>query len=250
MDRRLVSGSVTALAALALALTGAAGGGGTDAAFTDRTTVPDNTLGAGSLVLDVARPGGAGTELDFDGLLPAAVGSRRMWVVANDPASTPGATLVLTLRNLRDTPAPCATGRSKALAEQASGVPGCVVTPGSVSGTPAQGNLSRLLAVTVTARPGTAATCAQPGDGTPLLTGQPGNLYALARGGVGTTVAVVGADGSPLRLSPGAGVCVEVTATWPPSTTTAPDPEHPLDNAAQGDSLSVEAVFTLEQVRL
>lgn len=247
MDRRLLTGALAAAAAVALGV-----GGGTYSAFSDSADVPGSTVAAGVLLLDLGPSGSADTAVSFQDLVPGAASARAMWVAANDAASGPAATLRLTLQHLVDVPAPCDTSRGKALGEIASGIGGCAVSGESVSGMPVQGNLSRVLQVDLTAGPATAgsSSCAGGADTAAVAlpwTGR-GNLRTAARAnaGAGTTVELT--DGAtPLILRPGQGVCVTVRVSWP-AAAAASDREHPTDDAAQGDALSLGVRFDLTQV--
>lgn len=250
MDRRLVSGTVAGLAAIVLAT-----GGGTLAAFDDDADVPHNLAGAGVLQLDLDRSGGASTALSFTNLQPGTRTTNRLWVAANDAASTVSATLGLAVHNLVDTPAACDVSLGKAEGDIASGISGCAVSDGVISGTPSIGVASRMLEFTATyvaaVDPASCATHA-PGTSSLLPTSGPGNLYAAAtaNAGAGTRIAITGDDGTPVALAPGQGVCIALNAYWPPNVTDAihASPEHPVDNAAQGDSFSVNVDFDLTQV--
>jgi predicted ribosomally synthesized peptide with SipW-like signal peptide len=242
MDRRLVRGGLAALAALALGV-----GGTTLAAFDDFTDVPGNEVGAGVMLLDLDAAGSATTAVTLAGLVPGATVHRLMWVARNDSSSAPDGTLSLTLHGLIDSAAPCDTSRGKALAEIAAGVPGCLVDGDAVSGTPAQGNLSRVLEVAVSygAADDDPARCV-PATAASLPTTGRGNLNTLARD-AGTAIPLGGAA-APLVLAPGHGVCVALDVSWP-QTDTAPDRGHPGDTAAEGDSLTVGLRFDLVQVQ-
>lgn len=242
MDRRLVRGGLAAVAALALGV-----GGSTLSAFDDFTDVPCNTLGAGVLLLDLDAAGGASTSLTVESLLPGQDVRRLLWIATNDASSTPGATLAVTLHALHDSAGPCDTSRGKALAEIASGIAGCAVDGDAVSGTPAQGNLSRVLDLGVSyGSVGNDPAACTAGTSAPLPVTGRGNLHALAAG-AGTTVGI-GSAQSPVVIAPGQGVCVEVDLTWP-QRDAAPDADHPTDGAAEGDSLTVDLRFDLSQVQ-
>jgi hypothetical protein len=190
------------LAAFALALTG-----GTYAAPTRSVDVTGNHLRAGVLRLDLSG-GDAQARLSFPGLMPGGHSAARMWLAANDATSPVAASVALTFDRLRD-----------------------------VGGHGRPGILSQLLQFDLAVA--RTADCAH-AAGTPVtlpVTG-PGNLRALAAG-TGTRVPLRGPDGTPVVLTPGAGVCVTVSASWPPG---------PRDNDAEGDAFSVRAVVELTQV--
>lgn len=242
MNRRLVVGILAGLAAIALAFVG-----GTYSNPVGSAQVPENAVGAGVLQLDL-HGGGAHAQLDFRTLMPGATDRKLFWLAGNDPVSTMGGTLTLRFDHLADVAAPCSVSRDKALGEIASGIGGCTVSGERISGTPAQGNLSRLLALRVGYDTGAAdaASCANDTGYQPLFPDQgPGNLRLDAGHDYVLT------DGStPLVVSPGHGVCLAVSAVWPPDENPVDqaDPEHPVDNAAQGDALGVQVHFTLNQV--
>jgi hypothetical protein len=242
MNRGLVAGVLAGLSAIALA--------GIGATYSDpvgSSPVRDNTVGAGVLQLDLTG-GSADARLEFAGLMPGGSDRHLVWVATNDASSTIVGTIAVRFTDLVDVAAPCAVSRGKALGEIASGIAGCTVSGEQVSGTPQQGNLSRVLAVGIdyAAASGGAAGCG-PGDGgwSLLADNGPGDLRTLGREDYQLT------DGtSPLVLLPGQGVCLSVTARWPATGVPVEraDPEHPTDDAAQGDALRVGVRFELTQV--
>ena len=241
MNRGLVAGVLAGLSAIALA--------GIGATYSDpvgTSPVRHNAVGAGVLQLDLTG-GSADARLTFAGLMPGGSDRQLVWVATNDVSSTLGGTIAVRFTDLVDVAAPCAVSRGKALGEIASGIGGCTVAGEQVSGTPQQGNLSRVLAVGIDYAPTAddAAGCAA-GGGRPLLAFDgPGDLRTLGGDDYQLT------DGSaPLVLQPGQGVCLAVTARWPAAGTPAEqaDPEHPTDDAAQGDALRVGVRFELTQV--
>jgi predicted ribosomally synthesized peptide with SipW-like signal peptide len=248
MDRRLVSGTVAALAAILLGT-----GGGTFAAFDDASDVPDNQAASSLLLLDL----GSDATLTFAGLEPGAHTANRMWVATNESQSGVPAEVSVTVRHLVDRPGPCDTSTGKAEGDITSGIPGCTIdADGSISGVPRRGVASRMLDVSASyvpsaVDPHSCGTTA-PGTSSLLPTSGPGDLRAaaIAHHGAGTTTPVVDDQSRPVRLAPGQGVCVLISAYWPPDVTDAAhaSPDHPVDNAAQGDSFSVEVRFDLTQV--
>ncbi|WAX56043.1 CalY family protein [Jatrophihabitans cynanchi] len=242
MDRRLVSGAIAAIAAVGLGV-----GGSTSAAFNDFSDVPGNQTAAGTLQLDLT-PGASGSVVVSLGrLMPGGRSTRAVWVAANDSTSSIDGTLSLRFHDLVDTAAPCDTSRDKARAVLAAGVAGCTVTDTTVSGVPEHGSLSKVLTMSVSAaRMLGAASCSVQSQGTAVAlpeTGR-GNLAMLAASAQQLPVAE--RDGGRLVLGPGEGVCVAVTADWPGDE--APGTNEPADNAAQGDSLTVQLSFDLTQV--
>ena len=246
MNRRLVAGVLAGAAAVALGVLGATGVD-TYSNPVAEAGVPGNAVGAGMLQLDL-HGGGADAQLDFRRLTPGAADRRLFWVAANDANSSVVGTLAIRFGEVVDTPAPCAVSRGKALGEIQSGIGGCTVSGEHISGTPQQGNLSRLVAVRIDYKPaaGDAASCAA-GDGERSLLADDsvGNLR-----GVGGRAYILKDGTTPLVLAPGQGACLSVTAVWPPGANPADgaDPEHPTDNAAQGDALRMRVRFELSQV--
>ena len=245
MDSRLVSGGLAIAAAAALTAASS-----TDAAVDDFADVPGNHIVAGVMAIDLRPAGAAETAASFEHLAPGGRAERTIWI-ANDAASAPPGTVTATVHRLIDTAAPCDTSPGKAGGEIASGIAGCLVSGDVVSGIPQQGNLSRVVRFDIDYGPvaGSPGACSGASAGTRSLlrpVGR-GNLYlvATANGGAGTSVEL--SDGSrPLVLAPGDGVCVSIAATWPAATLPA-DPQHPSDEAAQGDSFTVGLRFTLDQ---
>jgi len=242
VDRRLVSGAIAAIAAVGLGV-----GGSTSAAFNDFSDVPGNQTAAGTLQLDLT-PGASGSvAVSLGRLMPGGRSTRAVWVAANDSTSSIDGTLSLRFHDLVDTAAPCDTSRDKARAVLAAGVAGCSITETTVSGVPEHGSLSRVLTVSVSAaRMLGAASCSAESDGArvALPAAGRGNLTVLAASAQPLPVAE--RDGARLVLGPGEGVCVAVTADWPGDGTRSP--ATPADNAAQGDSLTVQLSFDLTQV--
>jgi hypothetical protein len=254
VNRKLVLGVLSGLAAIALAV-----GGTTYSAFSDFGQVDGNIVGAGFLKLDVAVNGGADAGLDFGVVMPGSTTSQLIWVASVDGGSVPAAELYLRFNNLADHAAPCATSGGKATGEVESGIGGCTVNGETVSGTPVQGNLSRVLSLRVGYYPAIhhAADCAavpahEPS--TAIMAEAPGNLYtnATANDGAGIRYRLNEPNSAAaLTIGPGAGVCVGIDAGWPPDLARAqhPSPQGPNDNAAQDDSLSVDVRFDLVQAR-
>lgn len=251
MDRRLVSGSVAAVGAVLLAA-----GGSTLASFDDAAGVPHNSAGAGVLVLDLHSADSGNAAVRFAGLMPGQHATQRIWIARSDPASTVPSTMSLTITHLVDSPAPCDLSVGKAEGELASHIEGCRVRANAVSGRPAIGVASRLVQFDGSYVPdaGDSASCNSAAAGARSLFTSigPGDLYTAAHAnhGRGTTVPIVDSSADRVLLAPGHGVCVSLDAYFPPGTTDAAhaSPRHPVDNAAQGDSLSVQLRFTLTQV--
>jgi predicted ribosomally synthesized peptide with SipW-like signal peptide len=244
---------VAGLAAIALSLAMSAG---TFAAFDDIADVPANTIDAGFLQLDLHDAGSTATALSFADLRPGVRTGTLVWVPTNDSGSAVPATLNLTVRNVVDFPAPCDTSRGKAQGDITSGISGCVITPDGIDGVPSIGAASRLVDVSAKYDPAARnpSTCEGDSAATRSLfpISGPGNLNAMANadGGAGTTIPIVDSLGRPIMLGPGQGVCLAVSAYWPSDVTDAAhaSPDHPVDDAAQGDSFSVDFRFDLSQV--
>lgn len=242
MNRKLLAGAFAGAAAVSLVVVGA-----TYSEPVSSAQVPHNAVGAGVLQLDL-HSDGADARLTFRGLMPGDTNRQRFWIAANDVSSTVAGALAVRFDRVIDTPAPCGVSRGKALGEIASGIGGCTVSGDQVSGTPRQGNVSRLLAVRIgyVSSAGDAESCtADAGERSLLADNRPGNLRR-----VGRHLYLLEDGTAPLVLFPGHGACLAVTAAWPPGTTRAgsADPDRPVDDAAQGDTLQVQVHFQLTQV--
>ena len=241
------------LAAIALSLAMSAG---TFAAFDDIADVPANSINAGFLELDLHDSSTPATSLSFTDLRPGIRTGTLIWVPTNDSGSAVPATLNVTVRNVVDFPAPCDTSMGKAQGDITSGISGCVITSDGIEGTPSIGTASRMVDVSAKYDPAARkpSTCVGDTATTRSLfpSSGPGNLNAMATagGGAGTTMPIVDSLGRPLTLGPGQGVCLAVSAYWPSDVTDAAhaSPDHPVDDAAQGDSFSVDFRFDLSQV--
>jgi predicted ribosomally synthesized peptide with SipW-like signal peptide len=252
VNRKLMLGVLSGLAAIALAV-----GGSTYAAFSDFGQIDGNVVGVGFLKLSIGVGGGANAALDFGQLMPGAITNRLVWVGSDDGESVPDANLYLTLHNLTDHAALCETSRGKAIGEVESGISGCTVVGDAATGTPAQGNLSRVLSVGLgyypAIRDATACAGVQSTElRNAILAATSGNLYAsaTANDGAGVRYRLTEADGTTaLKIAPSTGACIGIDASWPPDGTRAehPSPSGPSDNAAQGDSLTVDIRFDLVQ---
>lgn len=247
MNHKLLKASLAGVAVIALAA-----GGSTYAAFSDFANLNGNSVGAGFLKLDL-NAGQGSAPLNFSKLAPGMNQFRTIWVASNDGQSVPNANLSITFKDLVDTAAPCDTSLGKATAD-----PGCTVTePGDViGGTPTAGHLSQMLTFQTQYYPqitdpqtcqATLAT-SYPSYNSILPADHPGDMYESAT--AGTTYILKNAAGTaPLVLAPGQGVCIGIGAFWangnnvPHST----NPAYPVDNAAQGDSMTFDAHFDLTQ---
>jgi len=280
MNRKLILGAVAGVAAIGLAV-----GGTTYAAYSDFGDIGNNSVAAGTLSLALGSNGQGDAPMDFGHMVPgnsSAGGDttgRTVWIVSNAGTSTPNANLAVTFKSLVDKAAACATSQGKAQGEALSDINGCGGTsPGGTAltdtGTPAQGNLSRVLTFQLIYYP----TITSPSDcATDLITkgswpadpqwafaSYPGNLYrsASANGGTGTSYTIMQTDGkTPVSLTPGQGACMFIKASWTdekqdanrasnvnnPTSHGVANPDSPTDNAAQGDSLTFDAHFDLTQ---
>jgi len=248
MNRRLVMGCVAGLAALAIA-----DGGSTYAAFSDFGDITGNSAAAGMLKLSLGPDGTGILPLDYPKLAPGSNTERTIWF-RNDGQSTPDANLSVTFGNLVDTPADCSVSLGKAQGESASGISGCTITGNAATGTPAQGNLSRVLSFqgyyypSITTPEACAAlqTADNRSEPTAFFTSGLGNLHTAAS--TSTRFLLHSASSTPLVLHPGEGGCVSISAGWESNPGTTGTPDTPVDNAAQGDSLTFVVRFDLTQV--
>jgi predicted ribosomally synthesized peptide with SipW-like signal peptide len=245
MKRKLASGVVAAVAALALTA-----GGVTYAAFSDFSDVSGNSVGSGILKLDLGPDGTGSTALEYSDMQPGSTDLQAIWV-RNDAASTPAGNLTISFTNILDTPGPCSTSLAKYLGELESGVGGCSLSDvGSGSPTPVsdQGNLSRVLSfsgayypsVTTSAACAAVTASAEPAGGVVFLSAARGNLS-----GAGTLLI----DASPatkLVLGPGDGACIGIEAGWTPGAGPYTS-SNPSDAAAQKDELDFNLRVDLVQ---
>ena len=253
MNSKLVKASLAGAAAIALAA-----GGSTFAAFSDFGSIAGNSESAGFLKLDLGVNGTDSAPLSFDRLAPGSYTGRTLWIASNDGQSVPNANLYITLHNLKDTAAPCSTSLGKAQGEMNSSISGCLITGNNATGTPTQGNLSRVLSFQGYYYPNitSPADCAAlptssapyPKDYVSFFSSGRGDLATIASG-TGTKYELMKDSTDPLVLKPGDGGCIGIGAGWVAGSDPAsPSPTHPSDNAAQGDSLTFDALFDLVQV--
>jgi predicted ribosomally synthesized peptide with SipW-like signal peptide len=256
MNRKIIMGGLAGVAAIALAV-----GGTTYSAFSDYGDTNNNTLGSGFLKLDLGANGTGNTSLDFGKMAPGPSASpdgtgRQIWIASNNGDSVPSANLFVTLHNLTDTPAPCDTSLGKASGEAASGVTGCSINGATATGTPAQGNLSRVLSFQGYYYPGITdpTACAQlnagngtyPSNRTSFFASGRGDLHSIATG-TGTKYELYSSGTTPLVLNPGQGGCIGIAALWISNPATTGSPTAPTDDAAQGDSMAFDVHFDLVQ---
>jgi hypothetical protein len=240
MNRKLLLGAAAGVAAVALAV-----GGTTYSAFSDFGDINNNTVGAGFLKLDLGQNGSGNAALNWGQLAPGNIhATRTIWVASNDGQSVPDANLSLTFHNLADQENGCASN-----GEQAAD-PTC-----NTANDP--GELSKVLTFQTQYYPDVldpAACQAAAGSyhqpySSVFASDQPGDLYQYASG-TGTKYTLKNAAGTgPLVLKPGQGVCIGIDSYW-----SHDDAAHhnsasaPVDNAAQGDSLTFDVHFDLTQV--
>ncbi|MDX6266935.1 MAG: hypothetical protein QOD70_1675 [Frankiales bacterium] len=261
MNSKLIKASLAGLAAIGLATAGS-----TFAAFSDFGNINGSQAGAGILKLNLAAGPGTATTMDFAKLYPGQSKQQFVWLASEDISSaTPHANLALTIHNLSDTGAACATSLGKASAD-----PGCVVDPttNAISGTPSansagtgNGHLSQALTTYVEVfKNATSATCSAAlgtwtmGTGQSLLNTAAGDLADPTQGAVGAghkTVIKDPSTGLPLDMKAGDGVCVGVSTYWDNNHVGTPAlkaAQDLLDNSAQGDSMKFDMHFDLTQV--
>ncbi|HEU5006131.1 MAG TPA: hypothetical protein VFT67_04110 [Jatrophihabitantaceae bacterium] len=251
MNRKLILGAMAGVAAIGLAV-----GGTTYAAYSDFGDTNGNTVEAGILKLDLGAGGQGNAHYSFGSMSPNRTTGRTVWLASNNGASTPDANLTITLHNLVDTAAPCDTSLGKATAEQSINN-GCAVDSNdNITGTPTVGVLSKVLQFEAFVYPNVTdpASCSAQ---TPYYNGPNkvdfipntrGSLFADASG-AGVPFLLKDANGAPLVVAPGHGVCLAFQGAWYDDQTpwiksnanTVPD------NAAQGDSLTFDAHFDLTQ---
>ena len=241
MNSKLMKAALAGTAAIALAA-----GGGTFAAFSDFGNITGNTVGAGILKLDVTpNSGGTTQSLNWGSLAPNNLHSQRMvWVASNDGASVPDANLSITFQNLTDSENGCASnGETAADATCAT------------AGDP--GELSKVVTFQTQYYPGITnpATCSDPnsypgGAVSIWPSDHPGDLYDVVHNlqfESGPTYQLKNAANTgPLVLAPGHGVCLGIDTWWAPNDA-AVAWGGPVDNAAQGDSLSFDIHLDLTQ---
>lgn len=251
MNTKLLKASLATAAVIALAA-----GGGTFAAFSDFGNVNGNSVGAGFLKLDLGPNGTGIAPLDFGNFAPGSGTGRQIWVASNNGDSVPNAHLFITLKNLVDTAAPCSTSLGKAQGEIDSGVTGCTINGNTASGTPSQGNLSRVLSFqgyyypTITDPATCAALTTYPQNYVSFFAAGRGDMYPIASGaGTKYELYTDSSKTTPLVLQPGQGGCIGISAGWVAgSDPVNPTVTNPSDNAAQSDSLTFDVRFDLVQV--
>lgn len=240
MNKKILKGALAGTAVVALAA-----GGGTWASFSDFGNINGNSVGAGILKLNLnANGGGQVAPLNFGNLAPGQYGSKQaIFLASSDGQSVPTADLYMTIENLKDVDHGCSSN-SEAQAE------------GGACNNPSDpGELSKVLDMLMHsyAAPDAAAcagylesTPGGPGDPGPalnssILPSRIGNLHDPAAVG---KIKISGAT----PLNPGDGVCVVINSYWPRDKTGGISVNPlPVDNAAQGDSFTMDLRFDLEQ---
>lgn len=238
MNRKLLVGAAAGVAAIALAV-----GGTTYSAFSDFGDINNNTVGAGFLKLDLGQNGTGNAALDWGKLAPGNIhATRTIWVASNDGQSVPNANLSLTFHNLKDQENGCSSNGELAAD------PTCGAANDS-------GELSKVLTFQTQYYPDITdpATCQaaaaayhQPYSSV-FPSDQAGDLYQYASG-TGSTYQLKNSAGTgALVLKPGQGVCIGIDSYWGDNSAHTQNPSLPVDDAAQGDSLTFDVHFSLNQ---
>jgi hypothetical protein len=175
-------------------------------------------------------------------LAPGVTGHRTVWVASNDGQSVPNANLALTFHNLADQENDCSSNGERAAD------PTC-----DTDGT---GELSKVVNFQTQYYPDVldpaacqAAAAAYHHPVSSIFPADhPGDLFEYATGAGHTYQLKDAAGTAPLVLHPGQGVCIGIDSYWP-ANDAAPhqNAAYPVDNAAQGDSLTFDVHFDLTQ---
>lgn len=240
MNKKIVRGSLAGIAVIAIAA-----GGGTFASWTDSGSVNDNHVGAGFLRLNLNGQSGGVAPLNWGRLDPGGVNVRTIWVASDDGGSVPSARLKATFYNLDDQENSCSSDSERR------------ADPNNCDGNAARtGELSHILNVQTSYYPeASEAQCATyptnpPGasDGYDVFFASlQGDLFDAASG-AGHTYTLHEKDTTiPLILQPGDGICVGFRAHWPANPSAQVTAPYDNDDVAQGDSMSFDVKFTLEQ---
>ena len=238
-NSKLVKGALAGVAVVALAA-----GGSTWSAFSDFQDVTGNHAGAGFLRLNLNNQTGqtAAVPIDWGNLAPGYGSTRMIWLASNDGDSVPSGTLSATFSNLQDQENSCSSHTEEVLDDCEAG------------GTP--GEVSHFINFQTSYYPElTQDQCATyPSQNTPpansykaFFPSDQGNLVGAATGAGNTYKLKENQSNDDLVLDPGEGVCIGFTAYWPVNSTQVPEFGND-DNWAQGDSMSFDIRFTLEQV--
>jgi predicted ribosomally synthesized peptide with SipW-like signal peptide len=243
MNRKLVLGAASGVAAIALVV-----GGTTYSAWSDFGDINHNSVGAGFLKLDLNGQDGssAATALSWGKLAPGMTNVRTVWLASNDGQSVPNANLEATFSNLDDQENGCSSN-----SERQADPNNCDANQ------PNTGELSRILNFETSYYPGiTQSQCASyptnppgPSNGyNAFFASNQGDLYNAAEG-TGHTYTLDELDTTtPLVLSPGEGICIGFSAYWPHDPSNQVSAPYNNDDVAQGDSFSFDIRFTLSQV--
>lgn len=226
MNRKFLSAAVVGVAGIALAV-----GGATYAAWSDSSTVTGNNTGAGTLTLTVGP--NLGQDLIFDHLTmaPGNLDSeRQVFIASNDGTSTPSAKLFVQLQNLVGTEDGC---HGDELADDSN----CADTSSSNQGQFVQDATVQWYSY-VPDSPGVCNQSYSPAMKT--VTPQHGPNFLTLAAQTATTPYELTGSGQAYKLpwlAPGAGVCFAMSVGL----------GYGVDNASQGDSVSFDLHFTLEQ---
>lgn len=229
MNNKLVKGSLAGVAALALAA-----GGSTFAAWSDLGFVNNNKAGAGHLVLNVGK---SITSSESMLLAPGENQSIDFYIASNDGHSVPNGELFITLKDLVDHEDGC-TSNSEAVAENGGdenvpfqpGYDAALACGSNVTGND-NGELSKEARMEIIQYgPSANGVCGNPASNSVVQN------FATVEGLENTKLPVV-------QLAPGEGTCVRAIV----KLNVDPNPAA-ADNKVQGDSISWNFRFDLEQV--
>lgn len=242
MNKKILKGALAGTAVVALAA-----GGGTWASWSDFGDVNNNHVGAGFLKLNLNGQDGSSAvaPLNWGRLAPGMVNVRTVWLASNDGDSVPSAHLKATFYNLDDQENNCSSN-----SERVADANDCD------SNAPNSGELSHILNFQTSYYPEVSEDeCATyptnppgPSNGyNAFFASNQGDLFAAASG-AGHTYTLNELDTTnPLVLDPGEGICVGFQAYWPHDPSNQVSAPYNNDDVAQGDSMSFDVRFTLEQ---
>ncbi|MGJ7439888.1 SipW-dependent-type signal peptide-containing protein [Aquipuribacter sp. MA13-6] len=231
MNSNVIKASLAGVAAVALLA-----GGTTYASWSDFSIDEGNTVGAGTLTLDVVANPNSSTTFDNLRLAPGQGKDEWVRVVSNDGDSVPNATLAVELLDLQGTEDGC-NGNGEVLVD-----PDCADT---ASG----GEFVRDAQIKVVAYQAPATNrCGTnvQGGGEYTGSGVTGSglkeyaaitTRSLAAAGGAGSLTFKDSTGADAVLAPGAALCVGSSIVLPQSS----------DNATQGDSASFSVRFDLVQ---
>lgn len=242
MNKKILKAALAGTAVVALAA-----GGGTWASWSDFGDVNGNNVGAGFLKLNLNGQDGSSAvaPLSWGRLAPGITNVRTVWLASNDGESVPNAHLKATFTNLDDQENGCSSNSERAVDPDNCDTNG-----------PNSGELSHILNFQTSYYPEvTEDECASyptnppgPSNGyNAFFASNQGNLFAAAGGGGHTYVLNELDTTTPLTLSPGEGICIGFSAYWPHDPSNQVSAPYDNDDVAQGDSMSFDVRFTLEQ---